>query len=215
MPQAPFGDRREAGRRLARELLPLASERPLIVGLPRGGIPVAAEVATALDAPLLAFAVRKLGAPHNPEYGFGAIAEDGTQLIDCAVRAGLGIGDEELRDVIAREMAELRRRVEAYRGRGPQASFEDRLVVVVDDGVATGVTDTTALRALRRRRPGRLVLAVPVCASDSAARLRTEADALVCLVEPQHFFGVGQWYADFEQVSDNEVIAALERRENS
>jgi len=206
-----FADRRDAGRQLAAQLLPLTKESPIVVGLPRGGIPVAEEIAIALRAPLEPLAVRKLGAPHNPEYGIGAIAEDGTRVFDEEALAVLGISGAVLEEIVARETAELRRRVEAYRGGRQFPPLADRTVIVIDDGVATGVTDTAALRAIRRRRPRRLILAVPVCAPDSAARLRQEADEVICLVEPQLLYGVGQWYADFAQVSDAEVIAALKR----
>jgi putative phosphoribosyl transferase len=204
-----FADRRDAGRRLAERLLPLADEDPVVVGLPRGGVPVAAEVARALGAPLEILAVRKLGAPHNPEYGIGAIAEDGTRVFDAEALAVLGIDGGVLDSIVARESEELRRRVAAYRGGRPPLELEDRTVIVVDDGVATGVTDTAALRSIRRRRPRRLVLAVPVAAPDSAARLQEEADEVICLLEPPLLYGVGQWYRDFSQVSDREVNRVL------
>jgi predicted phosphoribosyltransferase len=211
----PFADRHDAGRQLAERLLPLGDEDPVVVGLPRGGVPVAEEVATALGAPLEILAVRKLGAPHNPEYGIGAIAEDGTRVFDPEALAVLGIENGTLEAIVARETAELRRRVAAYRGDRPALPLERRTVIVVDDGVATGVTDTAALRAIRRLRPRRLVLAVPVCPPDSLARLRGEADDVVCLVAPPLLYGVGQWYRDFSQVSDDEVIAALETARNA
>ena len=204
-----FRDRRDAGRRLAARLMPLAAERPVVVGLPRGGVPVAGEVAAALGAPLEFLAVRKLGAPHNHEYGIGAIAEDGTRVFDAEALTVLGINGGVLESIVARETTELRRRVAAYRGDRPAMELRDRTVVVVDDGVATGVTDTAALRAIRRRGPRRLILAVPVCAPDSSARLQAEADEVVCLAEPPLLYGVGQWYRDFSQVSDQEVISAL------
>ena len=165
--------------------------------------------AAVLGAPLEVLAVRKLGAPHNPEYGIGAIAEGGTRVFDTEALAVLGINGGVLDSIVAREAEELRRRMTAYRGERPLAELEGRTAIVVDDGVATGVTDTAALRAIRRLRPRRLVLAVPVCAPDSAARLREEADELVCLSEPRQLYGVGQWYRDFSQVSDEEVVAAL------
>jgi putative phosphoribosyl transferase len=207
--QSRFADRREAGRRLAERLLPLAGEDPVVIGLPRGGIPVAEEIATALGAPLEILAVRKLGAPHNPEYGIGAIAEDGTRVLDSAALAALDIDNEMLESMLEREAAELRRRVDVYRGARAALPLAGRTVIVVDDGVATGVTDTAALRAIRRQDPRRLLLAVPVCARDSLSRLQGEADEVVCLVAPPLLYGVGQWYRDFAQVSDEEVIAAL------
>jgi putative phosphoribosyl transferase len=209
MANAVFADRREAGQRLAERLLPLAEQQVVVVGLPRGGVPVAREVAAALGAPLEIFAVRKLGAPHNPEYGIGAITEDGTRVFDPEALAALGVDSGALEAIVRRESEELRRRVSAYRGdRGPLA-LQDRSVIVVDDGVATGVTDTAALRGIRRLRPRRLTLAVPVCAPEALARLRAEADEVVCLIAPPQLHGVGQWYRDFSQVSDQEVIAAL------
>ena len=205
-----FADRRDAGRRLAARLLPLAEERPLIVGLPRGGVPVAEQVAATLGAPLEFLAVRKLGAPHNPEYGIGAIAEGGTRVFDREALAVLGIEGGVLERIVVEEAAELQRRVEVYRGDRVPLSLRDRTVIVVDDGVATGVTDTAALREIRHHRPRRLILAVPVCPPDSLARLQGEAE-VICLVAPPRLQGVGQWYSDFGQVSDAEVIAALER----
>jgi predicted phosphoribosyltransferase len=207
--QSRFADRRDAGRRLAGQLLPLAEEGPVVVALPRGGVPVADEVARALGAPLEILAVRKLGAPHNPEYGIGAIAEDGTRVFDPEALAVLGIDNRALAEIVARESEELRRRVAAYRGDRPPLDLEGRTVIVVDDGVATGVTDTAALRSIGRHRPRRLVLAVPVAAPESVSRLRREADDVVCLLAPALLYGVGQWYRDFSQVSDDEVISAL------
>lgn len=206
-----FLDRRDAGRRLAAQLLPWADRQPVVVGLPRGGVPVAEEVAVALGAVLEVLVVRKIGAPHNPEYGIGAIAEDGTRVLDSEALIALDIDEGALEEILARESAELRRRVEAYRGQRPALPMRGRTVIAVDDGVATGVTDTVAARAIRRLGPRRLLLAAPVCAPDSAARLRAEADELVCLVEPERLYGVGQWYDDFTQVSDAEVLAALTR----
>jgi putative phosphoribosyl transferase len=215
-PQTRFADRREAGRQLAAQLLPLAAESPIVVGLPRGGVPVADEVAAALGAPLEVFAVRKLGAPHNPEYGIGAIAEDGTRVFDPEALAVLDIDGGVLDAIVARETEELRRRVDTYRDRDrPPVPFEGRTVIVVDDGVATGVTDTAALRAIRRHRPRRLLLAVPVCPPDTAARLQEEADEIICLIVPARMYGVGEWYDDFGQVSDQQVIATLGARRNA
>ncbi len=208
--QPPFADRQDAGRRLAERLLPLAHEQPVVIALPRGGVPVAREVALALDAPLDILAVRKLGAPHNPEYGIGAVAEDGTRVIDPEALSALGVNGGVLEAIVEREVAELRRRVVLYRDDQAPIELRGRTVIVVDDGIATGVTDAAALRAARRRGPGRLVLAVPVCAPDSAQRLREYADEIVCLHAPAPFYGVGQWYRDFSQVSDEEVMTALE-----
>jgi putative phosphoribosyl transferase len=208
-PSRGFADRCEAGARLAAELQALAEQKPVVVALPRGGVPVAAEIAAALDAPLEIFAVRKLGAPHNPEYGIGAIAEDGTRVFDQEALAVLGVNGGALEAIVARESAELHRRVAAYRGDRALLPLENRTVIVVDDGVATGVTDTAALRAIRRQRPQRLILAVPVCAADAVPCLQEEADEVIWLSAPRLLHGIGQWYEDFSQVSDREVIAAL------
>ncbi len=208
----PFADRRDAGRQLAERLASLAGEQAVVVALPRGGVPVADEVAAALDAPLEILAVRKLGAPHNPEYGIGAVAEDGTCVIDAEAVEVLGIRNGELEAIVARESAELVRRVAAYRGGRPPLDLEGRTAVVVDDGVATGLTDTAALRAVRQMGPQRLVLAVPVCAPDALVRLRAEADEVVCLRVPRLLHGVSQYYRDFSQVSDEEVLLDLQHR---
>jgi predicted phosphoribosyltransferase len=214
-PHTRLADRRDAGRQLAEQLLPLSDENPIVVGLPRGGVPVADEVASALGAPLEILAVRKLGAPHNPEYGIGAIAEDGTRVLDAEALSTLGIDGGVLESIVARETVELRRRVAAYRRDRLPMRLQGRTVVVVDDGVATGVTDTAALRAIRHQKPRRLILAVPVCAPDSAARLCEETDAIVCLIVPPSLCGVGEWYRDFAQVSDHEVVATLRKPRSS
>lgn len=204
-----WADRRDAGKQLAKQLLSLADQHPVVVALPRGGVPVGREVAIALGAPLEILAVRKLGAPHNPEYGIGAVVEDGTRLIDTEAVAVLGITGGALDSIIARETAELRRRVVAYRDARPPLDLKGKTVIVVDDGIATGVTDTAALRALRRQEPRRVILAVPVCAADTIRRLREEADGIVCLLLPPLLRGVGEWYRDFSQVSDAEVVSTL------
>ncbi len=204
-----FADRHDAGRRLAKRLLPLRAQRPVILALPRGGVPVAHEIAVRLGAPLNVLAVRKLGAPQNPEYGLGAVAEDGTVVINREAVAALGVGRGDLERIISREVNELRRRVAHYRHGRPLVDLAERTVIVVDDGVATGVTDAAALRAVRKQGPREVILAVPVCAPDAAEHLLTEADEVVCLRTPEEFDGVGRWYGDFDQVSDEEVIALL------
>lgn len=211
-PSGPFVDRHDAGRQLAEQLTSLADEQVVVVALPRGGVPVAHEIAAALEAPLEILAVRKLGAPHNPEYGIGAVAEDGTCVIDAEAVGVLGISNGELDATIAGESAELMRRVAAYRGGRAPLDLEGRTVVVVDDGVATGLTDTAALRAVRHMKPRRIVLAVPVCSPDALRRLRAEADDIVCLRVPRLLRSISQWYDDFSQVSDEEVLRDLQPR---
>jgi putative phosphoribosyl transferase len=204
-----FQDRADAGTQLAGRLTGLRDQDPVVVALPRGGVPVAREIAAALDAPLEVLAVRKLGAPGQPELGIGAIAEDGSGIVDQGTVRALGVSDQQLQSIIDRETAELRRRVALYRGDRPAIDLAGRTVIVVDDGVATGVTDTAALRAVRRLDPERVVLAVPVCAPESARALEQEADEVVALLIPPALDGVGRWYRDFSQVSDDEVLRLL------
>ncbi len=205
-----FTDRRAAGRALAERLGSMAGERPIVIALPRGGVPVGREIADALGAPLEVLAVRKLGAPSHPEYGIGAVAEDGTGVVDNASARALDVSQAELSAIVDRESAELRRRVERYRGDRPATPVTGRTVVVVDDGAATGLTDLAAIRALRaQRRAARIVLALPVAARESLDMLGRSADDIVCLATPAPFVSVGSWYQDFAPVSDAEVVALL------
>lgn len=182
---------------------------PAVLALPRGGVPVAAEVAAALDAPLEVFVARKIGLPGQPEFGVGAVAEGGEPLLDEAVLSRLGLSAEALTDTIARERQELARRVDDYRGGRALPELAARSAVLVDDGLATGVTARAALRALRRSDPGELVLAVPVCAPDTARALEQEADEVVCVLQPPDFGAVGGWYDRFDQTSDEQVRQLL------
>ncbi|MEE1941235.1 phosphoribosyltransferase family protein [Streptomyces sp. TRM 70361] len=208
-----FHDRRRAGRRLAGPLCELQRagelENPLVLALPRGGVPVGDEVARALDAPLDVLVARKIGAPFNEELGVGAVAGEGPPLFDERSLALLGLTAGRLASRVERERAEVRRREERYRGGRPAPEVRDRTAVLVDDGLATGVTARAALRAVRARGPARLVLAVPVSSRQAAAALEPEVDRLVCLDRPASFQGVGQWYEDFAQLDDDEVVATL------
>jgi putative phosphoribosyl transferase len=204
-----FLDRRDAGRRLVAELMYLAEEQPVIVALPRGGVPVAFEVACALGAPLDILAVRKLGAPGNPELGVGAVAEDGTGVLDPRSAGMLGVTGAVLDATLERESLELRRRVEHYRDGRPPIPVQGRTAIVVDDGLATGLTDLAAVRALRKAGASRIVVAVPVGSSEAVSMLAGEADRVICLMVPQYLHGVGAWYRDFTPVSDAEVLALL------
>lgn len=204
-----FRDRTDAGRRLAECLLPYRLRRPVVLALPRGGVPVAVEVARALDAPLDVFVARKVGAPDNPEYGIGAVAEGDGVVANLAVLRSLGLSSQAWGELVAAERAELARRVERYRGARPLPALRGRDVVLVDDGLATGVTAEAALVALRTFEPSRLVLAVPTCARETANRLAATVDDVVCAVSPDPFHAVGQSYERFDQVTDEEVIALL------
>jgi putative phosphoribosyl transferase len=207
-----FHDRRDAGQKLAAQLArepALGGAQPVIVALPRGGVPVAAEVAQALRAPLAILAVRKLGAPGNPELGVGAIAEDGTTVLDERSARAAGMTQEMLDETVAREAEELSRRVAHYRSGEALIPVAGRAVVIVDDGLATGLTDLAAVRAMRAARAGELIVAVPVGSRESVARLADEADRVVCLTTPRVLFGVGLWYKDFSPVGDDEVLALL------
>ena len=207
----PFIDRVDAGRRLAERLQYLRGTPVVVLGLPRGGVPVAYEVARALDAPLDVIVVRKLGVPFQPELGMGALGEDGVRIINEEVVRLVGISDSELADVEARERTELERRARRFRSDRPRAALKDRTVVVVDDGIATGSTARAACQVARARGAARVVLAVPVAPPGWEARLGADADEFVCLETPEPFFSIGQFYTDFTQTSDEEVIACLER----
>jgi putative phosphoribosyl transferase len=204
-----YEDRRDAGRRLAGELAELAGAGAVVVGLPRGGIPVGLEVARALQAPLEILAVRKLGAPSNPELGVGALAEDGIAVLDPASVGMLGMSESALAATLERESAELRRRVERYRGERAVVALQARTVIVVDDGLATGLTVLAAVRALRKRGAATIIVAAPVGSREAIAMLREDADRVICTMVPQRLMGVGRWYRDFAPVSDEEVVRLL------
>jgi putative phosphoribosyl transferase len=202
-------DRREAGRVLAAELTPFAGEQPVIVALPRGGVPVAVEVARALEAPLEFLAVRKIGAPGNPELAVGAVAEDGTGVLDPSAAGMLGMTQELLDARLKQKSDELRRRVARYREGQPSTPLQGRMAIVIDDGMATGMTDLAAVRALRKRGAEPIIVAVPVGSSEAVAMLEDEADRVICVAVPRRLYGVGMWYRDFAPVSDEEVLALL------
>jgi putative phosphoribosyl transferase len=209
-PRRSFRDRREAGRVLADELASYRGKDDLLVlGLPRGGVPVGWEVAAALPAALDVFVVRKLGVPHWDELAMGALASGGGIVMNDNVVASLGVSDEQIRAVVEREAAELRRREHAYRGDRPPADPRDKTVILVDDGIATGASMLAAVRALRALGPASIVVAVPVGPAAVCEQLNREADEVVCAVTPAHFEAVGQVFADFHQVTDDEVRRLL------
>jgi putative phosphoribosyl transferase len=206
-----FRDREDAGRQLAEALTALRDENPVVLGLPRGGVPVAYEVARTLEAPLDVVVVRKLGVPFQPELGMGAVGEEGARVINQSVVHMAGVTDEELGKVESRERAEVEARARRFRGDQPPVSISGRTAIVVDDGIATGGTARAALRVVRARGAARVVLAVPVAPVDVIEALEMEADEAICLMAPPEFFAIGQWYADFVQVPDTQVVELLHR----
>jgi putative phosphoribosyl transferase len=205
-----FADRSDAGRQLAQALEHLRGRDLVVLGLPRGGVPVAYEVATALDAPLDVVVIRKLGAPFNSEFAIGAIGE-GVRVVDEAALRQLGVSENQLIEVESREQAELERRILRFRGPTERIDLAGRVAVIVDDGIATGSTALAACRVVRALGASEIVLAVPVAPPDWTDRFGDAADEYVCLQTPRGFFAVGQWYADFAQTTDDEVIALLAR----
>jgi putative phosphoribosyl transferase len=209
-PDLPFRDRAEAGAALAAALRDrFADDRLVVLGLPRGGVPVAAPVAEALRAPLDVFVVRKLGTPGQAELAMGAIASGGVRVLNTALVDRLGIDDDALERVTREESAELRRRERQYRGDRPPVDLAGRTVVLVDDGLATGASVRAAVEAVRAAAPHRIVVAVPVGAPESCARVAEVADDVVCLHSPASFGAVGTYYLDFGQTSDDEVQRLL------
>jgi putative phosphoribosyl transferase len=224
-----FADRHDAGRRLAQQVEFLRAQRPVVCGIPRGGVPVAAEVASALGAPLDVVVVRKIGAPMNPEFGIGAVAEGGVGAIGAETVRALGIGPDELQRRIARAEQELAERIARYRSPArqrpagppparpclslparPPLPVRGRTAIVVDDGLATGHTARAAARSLRARGAVRVVLAVPVAAPRSVAELGEEVDEVVCVETPPNLWAIGLWYEDFAPTADGEVTALLD-----
>lgn len=209
----PFTDRADAGRRLAAALSKFKPDQPVILALPRGGVPVAAEIAAALEAPLDLILVRKIGVPYQPELAMGAVVNGSQPIIvrnEDVIRL-TGISEGKFKAVCETELAEIERRRRRYLGERPHPQVEGQCAIVVDDGIATGATIRAALRATRMRNPKKLVLAVPVGPTSTLAEVRSEADEVVCLEDYEPFGAIGLFYGDFRQVSDEEVIAMLAR----
>ena len=207
----PFRDRTEAGQALA---IALGGYRDrddvLVLALPRGGVPVACEVATALRAPVDLMIVRKLGVPGQEELAMGAVASGGARLLNRDIVMEAGIGPEEIEAATRIQQLEIERREKAYRGNHPEPQLDGRCIILVDDGIATGATMRVAIQALRQRAVSAIVAAIPVAPAETVAILRAEADEVVCLATPQPFHAVGSWYASFRQVSDEEVRRQLD-----
>jgi putative phosphoribosyl transferase len=207
----PFLDRSDAGRQLADRMLHLRGEDVVVLGLPRGGVPVAAEVARALGAPLDVILVRKLGVPVQPELGMGAIGEGGIRIINADVVAIAHVTDAEIAAVEQRERSELDRRARRFRGERPRTPLAGRTAIIIDDGIATGSTARAACQVARAQGAARVVLAVPVAPPSARSALAADADEVICLETPGHFLAIGEWYQDFSQTSDHEVVSLLRR----
>jgi predicted phosphoribosyltransferase len=208
-----FENRLDAGRKLAHALAGYKDQHPVILALPRGGVPVAAEVAAALQAPLDLILVRKIGVPIQPELAMGAVVDGGAPVVvrnENVIRLA-GIDESEFKATCESELAEIERRRERYLGNRPRIDVAGRVAIVIDDGIATGATTRAALRATRMRKPSKLVLAVPVAPTDTLAAMREEADHVVCLEDHEFFGAIGLYYFDFSQTSDREVIDAIAR----
>ncbi|MEX0853674.1 MAG: phosphoribosyltransferase family protein [Bauldia sp.] len=207
----PFANRAEAGKRLAEALAHYRDQQPVVLALPRGGLPVAAEIATALAAPLDLVIVRKVGVPHQPELAMGAVVDGGQPIVvrNEDVIGAAAISPAEFDAVCQKELEEIERRRRRYLGGRPPIVVTGKTAIVVDDGIATGATTRAALRAIRMRQPAKLVLAVPVAPSETVPEMRVEADEVVCLEMHDYFGAISLYYADFRQVGDDEVIAIL------
>lgn len=211
-----FQDRREAGRILAEKVAGVltevgAGDRPLVLGLPRGGLPVAQEVAERIGGDLDVAVARKIGLPGQPEFGIGAVTADGPPRFSTDTLRRAGYSEADLAGDVEREREEARRRLRRYRGDRELPRVQGRTVIVADDGIATGVTAMAALREVRAKGPRQLILAAPVCARESISQLSEEADRVVCVLVPDYFNAVGAWYRDFAQLTDDDVVAVLQQ----
>ena len=204
-----FKDRQDGGRQLAEKLIKFKDENPIIIALPRGGVVTGYEVAKILKASLDVMITRKLGSPFQPELGIGAIAPNNVRILNLDAIRFLGISKDEMEEIIKRETIEMNRRIKLYRGNLPPLDLSGKTVIIVDDGLATGVTAGAAVLAVKQMIPEKIILAVPVSPQDTANKFREEVDEFICLSEPPDFFAVGQYYYDFEQVTDKEVISLL------
>lgn len=209
-----FGDRVDAGRRLAEKLRAYANREDVVVlGIPRGGVPVAFEVAAALNAPLDVFLSRKLGVPGQEELAFGAVATGGVRVLDQELIEAVGISKQEIEQITQKVRAELERRERVYRGARPPLNLEGKVAILIDDGIATGSSMRAAINALRQLKPARVVVAVPVAPLSTCNRLKSDVDELICVHMPESFYAIGQFYADFSQVADEEVTNLIHRAE--
>jgi putative phosphoribosyl transferase len=204
-----FKDRIEAGRLLGKAVAKLNLKNPIVLGIPRGGVVVAAEVARAIEAPLDLIITRKIGAPGNPELAVGAVTQDGEPIVDHSIARELGIGKKYLQQEANRQAIEIKERTRKYRGNRPYPALEGKSVIIVDDGVATGSTTLAAIISVKKKKPASVILSVPVAPPDTIHRLSREVNKVICLSTPEHFYAIGEFYESFEQVEDDEVRRIL------
>jgi len=206
-----FKDRKEAGRLLAKALSEYKDKNPVILAIPRGGVVVAYEVAKSLNAPLDLIIPRKISAPDQPELAIGAVTEDGTTILNQDILQYLRVPDDYIKAEVKRQEEEIKRRIQKYLGDKPRVPIKGKIVILIDDGVATGATIRAAIASIRKRKPALIVLAIPVGLIDTIEELRKDADRVICLMTPEPFFAIGQFYENFEQTSDEEVIQILNK----
>lgn len=206
-----YKNRQDAGRKLAEKLEKYTEDKPVIIALPRGGVVLGYEVAKALQAPLDIIATRKIGAPFQPEFGIGAIAPNGVRTLDYKSIELLGISESQIEEIIEKETIEMNRRIKLYRKDLAPLDLNKKTVIIVDDGLATGVSTRAAILSIKQMNPKKIILAVPVSPPDTADKFRKEVDDFICLSEPPDFYAVGAYYDDFDQVSDNEVINLIQK----
>lgn len=206
-----FKDRVEAGKILAGALSEYKSKSTIVLAIPRGGVIVAYEVAKALNAPLDIIIPRKIGAPGQPELAIGAVTEDGTTILNQDIIQHLKVSDDYIKAEAKRQVEEIKKRIQMYIGDKPRLSIRGKVVILIDDGVATGATIRAAIASIRKREPNLIVLAIPLGPKDTIKELRKDADKVICLMTPEPFFAIGQFYENFEQISDEEVIQILNK----
>lgn len=209
-----YKDRQEAGKQLAEKLIKYISENPIVIALPRGGVVVGYEVAKKLKAPLDIIVARKIGAPFHPEFGVGAIAPNGIRVVNAETTRLLGISESQIDEIVEKETIEMERRINLYRNGLPSIDLKGRTIIVVDDGLATGVSTKAAILSLKKMKPKKIILAVPVSPPDAGNKFKHEVDEFLCLNEMPDFFAVGYYYYDFEQVSDAEVINLIQKNKD-
>ncbi len=205
-----FHNRREAGQQLAQRLIHYREEKPIILALPRGGVVIGFEIAQVLEAPLDIIIARKIGAPSQPELGIGAIAPGGIRILNEYAIHVLDISEEQIEHITAQELKEMHRRLNLYRGNRPFPEIRDHTIILVDDGIATGVTAQAAIQSIRRQKPNRIILAVPVAPPETVAKLGPQVDEVFCIITPPSMRAISLWYDDFQQTTDEEVIALLD-----